>query len=58
MTPAQARKERESRVVARREGRDTRTSRRAAGELFSTAAASYLDNHADEWSARQRADLQ
>jgi len=58
MTPAQARKERESRVVARREGRDTRTSRRAAGELFSTAATSYLDNHADEWSARQRADLQ
>lgn len=58
MTPAQARKARDSVVVARREGRDARlTSRKAAGELFSMAEASYLDNHADEWSPRQRADL-
>ncbi len=58
MTPAQARKARDKFAVDRREGRDVGlASKRVTGELFSTAAAAYLDNHADEWNARHRAGL-
>jgi integrase len=57
LTPAAARRERDAFAVAWREGREVATpGRKSKGELFSTAATAYLDNHADEWSARTRSD--
>lgn len=54
LTPAAARRERDAYAVALREGREVGT-RKGRSESFGTAAAAYLDNHADEWSPRHRA---
>jgi len=57
MSAAAARKAARSLMTALDEGRPvTIGTRKARGELFGTAAATYLDNHADEWNQRTRAD--
>ena len=56
-TPAAARRARDAFAVALREGREVATARKGKAELFGTAAIAYLDNHADEWNARHRAEL-
>lgn len=56
LTLAQARRARDSFAVARREGRLPAAALARKGEAFGTAAAAYLDNHADEWSPRTRSD--
>jgi integrase len=59
VTPAAARKKRESFMSDLREGRPVGVgSRKAKGELFATCATAYLENHADEWSPRTRSDNQ
>jgi integrase len=58
LTPAAARRARDSFAVAFREGREVAArTRKKKAELFSTCATAYLDNHADEWNARHRAGL-
>jgi integrase len=55
VTAAAARKARDAFMVALAEGRPVAiATRKAKGELFSTAAATYLSNHADEWDDRTR----
>jgi integrase len=55
VTPAAARRAREAFMADKRRGIVV-VPRRAKGEAFGVAAAAYLDNHADEWSPRTRAD--
>ena len=43
-------------MAAVREGRAELPRRKAKGELFSTAASAWLDNHESEWTTRTRAD--
>jgi len=57
VTPAAARKKRDAFMVDLAAGRDVALlTRKARGESFGTAAAAYLDNHADEWTLRTRSD--
>lgn len=56
VTPAAARRARESHMAAVREGRAELPRRKAKGELFSMAASAWLDNHESEWTTRTRAD--
>ena len=56
VTPAQARRARETFAVARREGLELPGVRYAPrGDKFAVAADTYLSNHADEWGERHRA---
>lgn len=55
VTPAAARRAREAFMADKRRGIIV-IPRRTKGESFGTAAAAYLDNHADEWTPRTRAD--
>jgi integrase len=58
LTPAAARRARDSFAVAFREGREVAArTRKNKAELFGVCAAAYLDNHADEWNVRHRAGL-
>ena len=59
VTPAQARRARETFAVARREGLELPGVRPYAprGDKFAVAADAYLSNHADEWGQRHRAGL-
>src|SRR5579863_9523106 len=58
LTPAAARRQRDAFAVALREGREVvAPGRKSKSEPFDEAATAYLDNHADEWSARHRAGL-
>ncbi len=56
VTPAAARRAREAFMADKRRGVAIITRRKAKGEAFGVAAAVYLDNHADEWTPRTRAD--
>ena len=56
LTPAAAKRKAQDFMSDLRNGRPVALlTRKGRGELFSTAAATYLDNHADEWNARTRA---
>ncbi len=59
VTPAQARRARETFAVARREGLELPGVRGYAprGDKFAVAADAYLSNHADEWGERHRTGL-
>jgi integrase len=59
VTPAQARRAREAFAVAWREGLELPGvgRHRPRGDKFAVAADTYLENHADEWSQRHRAQL-
>jgi integrase len=59
VTPAQARRAREAFAVAWREGLELPRfgPHKPRGEKFAVAADAYLENHADEWSERHRAQL-
>jgi integrase len=60
VTPAQARRARETFTVARREGLELPGvihSHRPRGDRFSVVADKYLSNHADEWGERHQAGL-
>jgi integrase len=57
MSAAAARKAARSLITALDEGRPVAIgARKAKGELFGTCATSWLENHADEWTPRTRAD--
>lgn len=56
VTPAAAKRKAQDFMSDLRNGRPVALlTRKSRGELFSTAAATYLDNHADEWNVRTRA---
>src|SRR5271155_2070519 len=56
LTPAAAKRKAQDFMSDLRNGRPVALlTRKSRGELFSTAAATYLDNHADEWNVRTRA---
>jgi len=59
VTPAQARRKRETFAVARREGLEVPgiRSHKPRGDAFGIVADAYLANHADEWGERHRAGL-
>jgi integrase len=57
VTPAAARRAREAFMADKRRGVAVIPRRAAKGEAFGTAAASYLEIHADEWGKRQAADF-
>jgi integrase len=57
ITPAQARRARETFAVARREGLELPGARPPRGDKFAVAADAYLSNHADEWGEHHRAGL-
>ena len=55
VTPAAARRRRDDIMADLRNGRPVAImTRKARGDLFSTAADAYLSNHADEWGERTR----